>query len=375
MVVVAHQEDSTRTDARRPPLLPSLTLFLEARSSSRLGNASAQSSLRPNKYPPHLIRLPDLFQARCASVFFRISSNPRRSAQLAQPSWSSHCHFDPASQSATITSAASSTSFVRLSSTSSTTQSKDYEAAFKALQSSYSLGGEAPSVSFGKTRSKTDKSSGPASRAAKDYTAALGSLFSQFGIGTVSCIRVYYDPHVSLNTFPESLYTSFPSSRRYGSNFGEGGTLNIWLRQDVFQFNVQSRCYALREHGDHDDIHLTLGCGVRVTRLRWRLKDPTKRDGEGAEVQVCPGSPFAERTLWINIAMILWAFNIRKSDQPFEYGAGDEAFIGDITNGPLEFPAVFEARSARHAEVVWREWEECEKDLGVLMPAPQRGGL
>ncbi|KAJ7628961.1 cytochrome P450 [Roridomyces roridus] len=91
--------------------------------------------------------------------------------------------------------------------------------------------------------------------------------------------------------------------------------------------------------------------------------------------RVCPGSPFAERTLWINIAMILWAFNIRKSDQPFEYGAGDEAFIGDITNGPLEFPAVFEARSARHAEVVWREWEECEKDLGVLMPAPQRGGL
>ncbi|KAJ7628930.1 cytochrome P450 [Roridomyces roridus] len=92
-----------------------------------------------------------------------------------------------------------------------------------------------------------------------------------------------------------------------------------------------------------------------------------------------PGQPFAERSLWINIAMMLWAFNIRKSTQvdaqtglPFEYGCEDAQFSGALTNPPLEFSAVFHPRSAHHAEVVRQEWANCEKDLNVLLP--QRKG-
>ncbi|KAJ6490055.1 cytochrome P450 [Mycena sanguinolenta] len=91
--------------------------------------------------------------------------------------------------------------------------------------------------------------------------------------------------------------------------------------------------------------------------------------------RVCPGSPFAERSLWINIAMLLWTFNIRRSDEPdpktslpFKYDDSDSAFIGEFTNGPFEFPAVFEPRSVRRAEVAKQEWAECEKDLNVLLP-------
>ena len=43
-----------------------------------------------------------------------------------------------------------------------------------------------------------------------------------------------------------------------------------------------------------------------------------------------------------------------------------------FTNAPHAFPAVFEPRSIRRAEVVRREWEECEKDLIALLPAAKR---
>ncbi|KAJ6490080.1 cytochrome P450 [Mycena sanguinolenta] len=91
--------------------------------------------------------------------------------------------------------------------------------------------------------------------------------------------------------------------------------------------------------------------------------------------RVCPGSPFAERALWINIAIVLWTFNIRRSDEldpksglPFKYNDSDLAFSGEITNGPFEFPAVFEPRSAQRAEVARQEQAECEKNLNVLLP-------
>ncbi|KJA24942.1 hypothetical protein HYPSUDRAFT_53452 [Hypholoma sublateritium FD-334 SS-4] len=92
--------------------------------------------------------------------------------------------------------------------------------------------------------------------------------------------------------------------------------------------------------------------------------------------RICPGIPFAERTLWIEMAMLLWTFNIRKAEGPssetglaFQYDDSDAGFTGNVTSAPRDFPAVFEPRSARHAEVVRREWEDCEKDLNILLPA------
>ncbi|KAF7372794.1 Cytochrome P450 2B11 [Mycena sanguinolenta] len=91
--------------------------------------------------------------------------------------------------------------------------------------------------------------------------------------------------------------------------------------------------------------------------------------------RVCPGIPFAERSLWINIAMMLWTFNIRRSEEPdpktglpFKYDDRDLAFSGNFTSGPFEFPAVFEPRSMQRLEVARQEWAECEKDLNVLLP-------
>ena len=52
---------------------------------------------------------------------------------------------------------------------------------------------------------------------------------------------------------------------------------------------------------------------------------------------MCPGIPFAERTVWIEIAMLLWTFNIRKVERPaeetgltFRYDDSDAGFAGDV---------------------------------------------
>ncbi|KAG6899855.1 hypothetical protein C0993_006199 [Termitomyces sp. T159_Od127] len=99
---------------------------------------------------------------------------------------------------------------------------------------------------------------------------------------------------------------------------------------------------------------------------------------ESSNVVVCPGIPFAERTLWINIATMLWTFNIRGSDEidpktgrPFCYDDSDDMFTGDLTSCPRPFPAVFEPRSLQRAEIAKKEWDECEKDLNVLLPKPK----
>ncbi|KAG6901702.1 hypothetical protein C0995_009032 [Termitomyces sp. Mi166 len=106
-----------------------------------------------------------------------------------------------------------------------------------------------------------------------------------------------------------------------------------------------------------------------------KLKPNYETSAFGFGRRACPGIPFAERSLWIDIVTMLWTFNIRASHEvdpktgfPFQYDDSDAAFCGDVGNSPFEFPAVFEPRSPHRVEVARREWAEFEKDLSVLMP-------
>ncbi|KAG6860800.1 hypothetical protein C0995_007510 [Termitomyces sp. Mi166 len=106
-----------------------------------------------------------------------------------------------------------------------------------------------------------------------------------------------------------------------------------------------------------------------------KLKPDYETSAFGFGRRVCPGVPFAERSLWIDIVTMLWTFDICASDEvdpdtglPFRYDDSDTAFCGDLSNSPLKFPATFEPRSLQRAEVARREWAEFEKDLSVLMP-------
>ncbi|KAG6853246.1 hypothetical protein C0991_005748 [Blastosporella zonata] len=109
-----------------------------------------------------------------------------------------------------------------------------------------------------------------------------------------------------------------------------------------------------------------------------QLKPGYETSAFGFGRRLCPGIPFAERSLWSNIATLLWTFNIHRSNEPdpqtglpFNYDDSDAGFSGALTNAPFKFPAVFEPRSPQRTEVARREWAECEKDLNVLLPAPK----
>ncbi|KAL6695447.1 cytochrome P450 [Trichoderma pleuroticola] len=77
----------------------------------------------------------------------------------------------------------------------------------------------------------------------------------------------------------------------------------------------------------------------------------------GAGRRNCPGVHIAHNSLFINIARLFWAFNIRKSTDedgnPIEPStAAQPGFL--LT--PVKFPCRFEARSDKHAAIIEQTW-------------------
>jgi len=109
-----------------------------------------------------------------------------------------------------------------------------------------------------------------------------------------------------------------------------------------------------------------------------QLKEDYRTTSFGFGRRLCVGIPFAERSLWISIASMLWTFNIRKAidpltGSPFNYSIEDDVFDGRVTNAPFAFPVNFEPRDENRVLVARKEWDDCEKDLNVLLPPLKRG--
>jgi cytochrome P450 len=95
--------------------------------------------------------------------------------------------------------------------------------------------------------------------------------------------------------------------------------------------------------------------------------DGTKRDQFtfGAGRRICQGMHIAERSLFLGIARILWAFDILP-----KIGVDGKPVLPDqekLTQGFVCMPEPFAARivprSDKRAEIVRREWEVCEETL------------
>lgn len=90
--------------------------------------------------------------------------------------------------------------------------------------------------------------------------------------------------------------------------------------------------------------------------------DASKRDQFvfGAGRRICQGMHIAERSLFLGISRMLWAFNFEKARD----GNGNEITpdISKLTEGlfvmPQPFPAKITPRSQRHAERVRQEWAD-----------------
>jgi cytochrome P450 len=92
--------------------------------------------------------------------------------------------------------------------------------------------------------------------------------------------------------------------------------------------------------------------------------DPYARDHftYGAGRRVCPGVHVAERSLYINIARVLWGFDIAKpKDRKGEVVEPTQAMVRGFMSVPEEFECAITPRSEKHADVIREEFAEAEK--------------
>ncbi|GAA6032480.1 hypothetical protein JCM8097_004781 [Rhodosporidiobolus ruineniae] len=81
--------------------------------------------------------------------------------------------------------------------------------------------------------------------------------------------------------------------------------------------------------------------------------------------RICPGMHLAENSVFINIARMLWAFNITAATD----AAGKKipvdinAFTDGFNSMPLPFACSIKPRSAAHAAVIEREWVDAQEGL------------
>jgi cytochrome P450 len=100
--------------------------------------------------------------------------------------------------------------------------------------------------------------------------------------------------------------------------------------------------------------------------------DPYDRDhfGFGAGRRICPGMHLAENSLFITLAKILWAFEIRPhvgADGKEEVvDVSDDAYEEGSNTLPKQFQVRFIPRSKGREEVVRGEWERAQKE-GYLL--------
>ncbi|KPI40314.1 Fumitremorgin C synthase [Cyphellophora attinorum] len=94
--------------------------------------------------------------------------------------------------------------------------------------------------------------------------------------------------------------------------------------------------------------------------------DGTKRDvfTFGAGRRICPGMHVAERSLFLGISRILWAFSI--SPAVDENGKRIIPDQEKLTQGfvcmPEDYPAALTPRSGTRANIIRKEWEEAQRD-------------
>lgn len=91
--------------------------------------------------------------------------------------------------------------------------------------------------------------------------------------------------------------------------------------------------------------------------------DASKRDQFvfGAGRRICQGMHIAERSLFLGISRMLWAFNFEKAKD--ENGNEITPDISKLVEGlfalPEPFPAKITPRSEKHAQRIREEWANC----------------
>lgn len=94
------------------------------------------------------------------------------------------------------------------------------------------------------------------------------------------------------------------------------------------------------------------------------IGDCKKRDNFvfGAGRRLCQGIHIAERSLFLGIARLIWAFEFHPgldaNKRPVKYDIED--LVGGITVQPNDYPADIRVRSPRKAEIILEAVAQCE---------------
>lgn len=107
--------------------------------------------------------------------------------------------------------------------------------------------------------------------------------------------------------------------------------------------------------------------GDNTTLYQSAVGDTKKRDNFvfGAGRRMCQGIHIAERSLFLGISRLMWAFTFSpvkdEQGQPFNYDVED--LVGGITVQPNEYPVHIEPRSTAKVKMIRESVAECKKLL------------
>jgi cytochrome P450 len=98
------------------------------------------------------------------------------------------------------------------------------------------------------------------------------------------------------------------------------------------------------------------------------MRDPLERDhfGFGVGRRICPGMHLAENSVFITLAKILWAFEVRPAldadGEEEELDLSDDALEEGMIVVPKPFRLRFIPRSVGREKIIRQEWETAQKD-------------
>ncbi len=69
----------------------------------------------------------------------------------------------------------------------------------------------------------------------------------------------------------------------------------------------------------------------------------------------------AEKSLYLNISRLLWAFDISKKKNHGDVVAPNEGMVAGWMTIPSPFECEIKVRSKKHEEIITRQWKAAEK--------------
>ena len=96
------------------------------------------------------------------------------------------------------------------------------------------------------------------------------------------------------------------------------------------------------------------------------IANPNERDhfSYGAGRRVCPGVHVAEKSLYLNIARVLWAFDIsKKIGKDGTVIEPNTAMVPGWMTIPQPFDCTIAPRSEKKAALITQIWQEAKKNL------------